>query len=148
MKTKFAIKTYLIIALISGGISTILLGVIPDASENMWLLGLSKLRVLLLIFNLLAISVLGFITARKAKDTPWTDKLNRKIADFTAPEERKTHILLTSLGGLLLGIYFIFHTITTSNPLHQSYFPHLIPWAFWAASICGETFVFLFMSDK
>jgi len=148
MKTKFTIKTYLIIALISGGVSTILLGVIPDASKNPWLLGLSKIRLLLLFLNLLAISILAFLTATKAKNAAWIENLNLKIARFIAPEEHKTHTMLSTLGGLFLGIYFIFHTLTTSNPFHQSYFPHLIPWAFWAASICGETFVFLFMRDK
>jgi len=148
MKTKFTIKTYLIIALIGGVISTILIGVLSMVSKDISILGLSNFSALFLILNLLAISALIFLITRKAKDPIWTDQLKQKATLLTDTEERKTQFLLVSLGGFLLGFYFIFHTLTTTNPLHQNYFPYFIPWAFWVSAICGQSLIFIFLWDK
>lgn len=148
MKKKFTIKTYLIASLISGAISTLLLGLIPATTKNTFLLGLPKLRLFLILLNLLALAILGLITATKAKNSAWGDKLTKKITQLTLPEERKTQITLATFGGFVLGIYFIIHTLTTTNHLHQRHFPQFIPWALWFAILSGQTFIFLFMREK
>ncbi|MBS1250725.1 MAG: hypothetical protein MAG431_02320 [Chloroflexi bacterium] len=148
MKSKFTLKIYFIIALIGGGLSLILLGILPQKPTEAWFLGFSFLRITLMILNLLVVVALLLLSNNRIKDSSWKEKTDLKIASFTHSEERKTHIFLLLLGGFAIGAFFIFYTFRTPRAIHRNYFMHFVPWGFWMAVLCAQTIVFLFMRDQ
>jgi hypothetical protein len=145
VKSSYPLKPFLLIAVLGGGISVILSFVLPE--ESAWILGLSRLRLLIFLLSLLGTGGFLYLLLGKLRDSSWREDVSQKIRSVVDPAAHKTHLIFGLLGGFAFGIFFLIYTWTTKNPLHQAYFTHLVPLVLWGTIICGATFAGLVIQN-
>ncbi len=147
MKSKFTLKTYLIAALVEGIISLLLLVLIPGDPKNVWLLGMSKSRIVMLAAGTLTVAAFALLAVRAIKDEPRYARLDLRVEKIFQYAGHLTTGLVFSLAGFAGGVYFLFIALTTTDVFIRGYFIRLAPWVFWLTAICGQTLLFLYYSN-
>ncbi|MBU1660306.1 MAG: hypothetical protein KKD28_02395, partial [Chloroflexi bacterium] len=147
MKSKFTLKTYLIAALAEGIISLFLLLLIPSDPKNVWLLGMSKSRIVMLAAGTLTVAVFALLVVRATKDETRYARLDLGVEKIFQYAGHLTTGLVFSLAGFLGGSYFLYTTITTTDLFVKGYFIRLAPCVFWLTMICGQSILFINCSN-
>jgi len=143
MKIKFTLKFYLWLTLAEGFISLGLLLLIPSDPKSVWVLGISKYRLLLLGSLILPVVFVVILALKMRKDSICLAKTTKKIGVIFQWGGHLTTAIVLSLSGFISGCYFLFTALTTTDLFIQGYFVRLTPWIFWVTAVCGQTLLFL-----
>ncbi len=144
MNRRFTLQTYLYAALIEGMIALLWLLLIPSDPKSVWLFGISKFRLILLMAMILLLIVTSTLTYKAKKDPRWYQKATQKIDGIFTQEGHLTTGTVLTLSGFLSGIYFLYTAFTTTDLFLQGYFTRLAPFMFWFTLMCGQAVPVIF----
>jgi hypothetical protein len=147
MKPLFTLRAYLITALIEGVLNLIFLLLIPSDPKNVWVMGLSRTRILMLLADIICVAVVGYLVGRILKEKSRLMNIESRVETIVNWDANITTGIVLSLAGLVGGIIFLNSTFTTTDLFLEGYYLRLAPWMLWFTLFCGQTLLFLIFRD-
>jgi hypothetical protein len=130
-----------------------ILVLLPADQKTTWLFGYSRLRVFMLVAAFLGISFFSWMII-KAKDPDWVRKIFHKLDKLFQRERTATFVLGFLLVVFMLGVIFLYSSITQTDfvvrphllktiELIRTAMDRLAPFVFWLTALSLQTMVFL-----
>jgi hypothetical protein len=137
------IPVYFLLAALGGGIALVLLLTVPGDPENAWLLGLSRLRLVMALGITFGTVLFAGLAAYSWVKPAWRERFAHRVRVGLHHDLVFVALVVLSIAGLILGGQLLRLAYSVSDPYVRGYLTRLAPLLFWGAALSLQTFLVL-----
>jgi hypothetical protein len=143
VKEKNLLRIFFTAIIIEGFISALWLLLIPGNPQNVWWLGLSKSRALILAAILFVLGICIYLTIRAYTDIQWVQASSQHIQQLANRPQSLTVGAIVVGAGMIIGGYFLLLSLITTDLFIQAYLQRFAPIVFWGTAISIKIFTLI-----